>query len=148
MGRQASTFPRRQFLMSLVGFGSVGALASVTLPNVPDLMREMRVALPTWATTSATTASAYRTAVLRPDLLAALPCFCGCVTYAPAHRSLLDCFVHADGSFEPHAAGCSTCQDEALAARHLADQGRAVAEVRRNIIAAFEDRGPSTDMVM
>ena len=45
---------------------------------------------------------------LRPDLLVALPCFCGCVSYAPAHRSLYDCFVRPDGAFETHAAGCST----------------------------------------
>ena len=148
METRGSAFPRREFLVALLGFGSVGALGSVTLPNVPNLMRETRVALPTWASTSAATASAFRTAVLRPDLLAALPCFCGCAAYVPAHRSLLDCFVHADGTFEPHAAGCSTCQDEALTARHLADQGLSPSEVRRNIVAAFEDRGPSTDMAM
>jgi Protein of unknown function with PCYCGC motif len=148
MDTHGAAFPRREFLIGLLGFGSVGALGSATLPTVPSLMREMRVTLPPWATTSATTASAYRTAVLRPDLLAALPCFCGCATYVPAHRSLLDCFVHADGTFEPHAAGCSTCQEEALAARHLADRGLTPADVRRDIVATFGDRGPSTDMVM
>jgi hypothetical protein len=55
--------------------GSDGALGWLTLPNVRRLARELSVGLPDWATTSATSASAYRTAVLRPDLLAALPCF-------------------------------------------------------------------------
>jgi hypothetical protein len=56
--------------------------------------------------------------------------------------------VAAYPCFEPHAAGCATCQDEALAARHMADRGLAVAEARRNIVAAFQDRGPSTDMAL
>jgi hypothetical protein len=34
--------------------------------------------------------------VLRPDLLTALPCFCGCVSYTPPHRNLHECFVWPD----------------------------------------------------
>src|SRR5207302_10202798 len=47
-----------------------------------------RLLSPAPATPASETASAYRTAVLRPDLLAALPCFCGCVPYAPADQGL------------------------------------------------------------
>jgi hypothetical protein len=145
MNEQAARFPRRELLTALAGFGSVAALGWTTLPNLPILMRGAGTELPDWATTTAVSASAYRTALLRPDLLASVPCFCGCVTYSPPHRSLLDCFVRPAGGFEPHAAGCSTCQEEALAARRWADQGLELPEVRRRIIASFEDRGPSTD---
>lgn len=138
-------FPRRTFLTALVSLGSVGALAWVAVPNVPVLMREMRVVLPDWATTTAISAAAYRTAVLHSGLLVALPCFCGCVSFASSHRSLYDCFVQPDASFENHAAGCSTCLDEALAARRWAASGLAVSETRRRIIDAFSERGPSTD---
>jgi uncharacterized protein with PCYCGC motif len=112
---------------------------------MPDLVRELRVSLPGWATTTAASARAYRTSVLQPDLLAGLPCFCGCVSLTPPHRTLLDCFVRPDGAYETHAAGCSTCQDEALAARRWADLGMALAEVRRRVVSTFGDRGPSTD---
>jgi hypothetical protein len=145
MDSAGERFPRRTFLTGLVSLGAVGALGWVTLPNVPGLMREVRVVLPDWATTTAVSAGAYRTAVLRPDLLAALPCFCGCVSFATPHRSLYDCFVQADGTFETHAAGCSTCQDEAVAARHWAAGGLSVTETRRRIIEAFGELGPSTD---
>jgi len=138
-------FPRRTFLTALASLGSVGALAWVSVPNVPGLIREMRVVLPDWATTTAVSAAAYRTAVLQPDLLVALPCFCGCVSFASPHRSLYDCFVQPDGRFESHAAGCSTCQDEAIAARRWAAGGLAVSETRRRIIEAFSELGPSTD---
>jgi len=147
MNSPGAPFPRRDFLISLMGVGSLGALGWLTLPTLPRLLQEAGIALPEWATTTPMSAGAYRTAVLRPDLLAGLPCFCGCVTYAPPHRSLLDCFIRPDGGFEGHAAGCSTCQDEALAARRWADQGLAGPEVRRRIVAAFEELGPSTDSV-
>ena len=147
MDASGAPFPRRAFLTALAGFGSLGALGWLTLPNGPGLVQEARISLPDWATTTAASASAYRTAVLRPDLLSALPCYCGCVTYAPPHRSLLDCFVRPDGGFEAHAAGCSTCQEEALAARRLADGGLAVPEVRARVVTTFQERGPSTDEV-
>lgn len=108
MDAQGAPSPRRAFLTGLTGFGSVAALGWITLPSVPGLMRELGVTLPGWATTSPISARAYRTAVLRPDLLAAVPYFCGWVSYAPAHRNLLDCFVRSGGGFDTHAAGCST----------------------------------------
>jgi hypothetical protein len=145
MDSQDASFTRRTFLTSVASFGSVAALGWATLPNLPRLVRHASVVLPNWATTTPVSAGAYRTAVLLPDLLVALPCFCGCVSYAPAHRSLYDCFVRPDGAFETHAAGCFTCQEEALAAGRWADQGLTVADVRRNVVARFEDRGPSTD---
>jgi hypothetical protein len=145
MDSEVASVSRRTFLTAVASFGSMAALAWATLPNLPGLLRQASVELPNWATTTPVSAGAYRTAVLRPDLLVALPCFCGCATYTPAHRSLYDCFVRPDGTFETHAAGCSTCQEEALAAVRWADQGLTVADVRSNVVSKFEDRGPSTD---
>jgi hypothetical protein len=145
MDRAIGRFPRREFLMAIAGFGSIGALGWVTLPTLPELMREASVSLPSWATATPTSASAYRVAVLRADLLASLPCFCGCVSYQPPHRNLRDCFIRPDGGFEAHAAGCTTCQDEALTARRLAGQGLSAAVIREVIVATFSERGASTD---
>jgi hypothetical protein len=140
-----ASFPRREFLTALAGFGSLGALGWMSLPNLPGLLQQAQVVLPEWVTRTAVSASAYRVAVLRPDLLRALPCFCGCVAYSPPHHSLLDCFVKPGGGFESHAAGCSTCQEEAMAARRWADAGLSAPDVRARVIASFESRGPSTD---
>ena len=142
---QVARFPRRELLLAIAGFGSIGAAAWVIVPELPRLMREASAELPTWATTTPNSASAYRTAVLHPDLLASLPCFCGCVGYQPPHRNLRDCFLRPDGAFEAHAAGCTTCQDEALTARRLTRQGMSTPQIRTAIVATFGERGPSTD---
>ena len=51
---------------------------------------------------------AYRFAIANPDVLSAVPCYCGCA--AMGHQSNLDCYVkqiQPDGSieFENHAFG-------------------------------------------
>jgi hypothetical protein len=52
---------------------------------------------------------AYRFAIANPDLLRAIPCYCGCG--AMGHRSNLDCYIRkragAAGAleFEDHAVG-------------------------------------------
>lgn len=52
-------------------------------------------------------AGAYRFAVERPDLLAQIPCYCGC--NAMGHRNNLECFVRpGEGdqiAWEEHGAG-------------------------------------------
>ena len=141
----AARFPRRELLVALAGFGSIGAFAWVAVPTLPELVRAASVSLPNWATTTSSSAGAYRFAVLHPDVLAGLPCFCGCVSYQPPHRNLRDCFIRLDGEFEAHAAGCTTCQDEALTAERLMRHGVAADQIRATLITTFSDRGPSTD---
>jgi Protein of unknown function with PCYCGC motif len=143
--QQIARFPRRELLVALAGFGSIGAFAWIAAPTLPELVRAARVSLPNWATTTSTSAGAYRFAVLHPDVLAGLPCFCGCATYQPPHRNLRDCFIRPDGGFEAHAAGCTTCQDEALTASRLMRKGVAASQMRETIVATFTERGPSTD---
>ena len=136
---------RRDFLLITATVGSVVAVGVSTLPNLPSLVQAQQHALPGWATTTTQSTRAYHAALDQPDLLASLPCFCGCVAMQPPHRNLYDCFVNPDGTFDTHAAGCTTCQDEALAARGWADQGLSAPAIRTQIVAAFSDRGPSTD---
>ena len=83
-------------------------------------------------------AEAYRFAAARPDLLRAVPCYCGCER--EGHASNLDCFVAAfaaDGrpTYDPHGAGCGTCIAIALETKRLAGQGVPLAEIRRTIDA-------------
>ncbi len=136
---------RRDFLLLTAGLGSVVAVGAATLPNLPALVQARQHALPAWATTTTQSTRAYHTALDQPDLLTSLPCFCGCATYQPPHRNLYDCFVNADGTLDTHAAGCTTCQEEALAAGRWADQGLSAPAIRTQLVASFGDRGPSTD---
>ncbi len=142
----ADRFGRRDFLVGVAGLGAVGALGAIVLPGVGPLLGDGATALPAFASTSPRSVQAYRVALAQPALLSTLACYCGCVAYAPPHRSLLDCFLKPGGGFEAHAAGCTVCQDEALEARALTSEGRTPAEVRRRIDTLFSDRGPSTDL--
>jgi Protein of unknown function with PCYCGC motif len=146
MEPRAARFPRREFLLALAGFGSIGAFAWVALPTLPELVRAASIQLPAWAATTPISSAAYRVAVLQPDLLSSLPCFCGCVGYQPPHRNLRDCFLRPEGGFEAHAAGCTTCQEEALMAERLARQGMPSGDIRDALVASFVDRGPSTEV--
>jgi hypothetical protein len=103
------------------------------------------VNLPAWVDTMPRGRAAYTAAHTRLDVMAALPCYCGCgVFQTGAHTNLKDCFVTPAGEIEPHAAFCETCQDEALEAADWSDAGLAIEEVHRRIVAAYSDRGPAT----
>lgn len=83
--------------------------------------------------------SLYRYAHDNQDLLAQVPCYCGCENLYD-HRSLARCFVRPDGQWEPHASGCSTCTNEAIRVRELARSGVSPADARAAVIEQF---GPS-----
>lgn len=88
----------------------------------------------------------YRTAVQKRDLLARLPCYCGCVALPEEpHRSLADCFLNEDGSYDPHASGCAICLDITRDAAIWSAEGRSLAEVRSLVEEKYGDAGPSTD---
>jgi Thioredoxin/Protein of unknown function with PCYCGC motif len=121
-----SAFPRRAFLISALSFGSLGVLAAVTLPGLQTLIHDAHRPLPAWASETPHTARAYHVALRRPDLLAQLNCYCGCMESPNLqHLNLHDCYLYADGTLNPHAAGCGICQAEALDADHWAMSGAA-----------------------
>ena len=134
MPENPASFPRRQFLTGVVAFGALGALAAVTTPGLPALVRAASSSLPTWATSSPQMAKAYRAALDAPRLLAQLPCYCGCMESPTlAHANLRDCFLYADGSLNTHAAGCGICQQEALSATAWQVEGLSVDEIHAHI---------------
>ena len=72
------------------------------------------------------TRAAYQTAKDIPEVLEQLPCFCGCMS-SFGHKNNLFCFK------DQHGSGCDMCQNIALEARKLHDQGMAIAQIRENI---------------
>jgi Protein of unknown function with PCYCGC motif len=134
MPENPASFPRREFLTGVFAFGALGALAAVSVPEVPGLLRAATRPLPTWATSSPQTARAYRAALASPQLLAQLPCYCGCMESPTlGHANLRDCYLYADGSLNTHAAGCGICQQEALSASTWQAAGLSVVEIHARI---------------
>ena len=81
------------------------------------------------------TRAAYQAAKDIPDILEQLPCFCGCMMNL-GHKNNYFCFKDEHGSI------CDICQDIALEARKMHDQGLAVAEIEINIRAKYGQNQP------
>ena len=76
------------------------------------------------------TRAAYQVAKDIPEVLEQLPCFCGCMT-SVGHKNNLFCFK------DQHGSGCNICQDIALDARKMHDQGMSIAQIQDNIKAKY-----------
>jgi hypothetical protein len=74
--------------------------------------------------------SAYQVAKEIPEVLAELPCFCGCMT-ALNHESNLFCFR------DEHGSGCNICEDVALEARDLHRQGLSIEQIKERVRETF-----------
>jgi len=77
---------------------------------------------------------AYQVAKDIPEVLADLPCFCGCANVG--HKSNLFCFK------DNHGEECAMCQDIALVARAMHDQGSSTDKIRDEIIAKYSSYAP------
>ncbi|HEY2381640.1 MAG TPA: CYCXC family (seleno)protein [Terriglobia bacterium] len=73
---------------------------------------------------------AYQAARDIPEILAQLPCFCGCVDSLGHHNNLY-CFADSHGSI------CDLCQDIALSAQDMHRKGMPISQIRDNIRATY-----------
>jgi hypothetical protein len=91
--------------------------------------------------------AAYAYAMARPDVIAWLPCYCGCV--AMDHRSNLDCFFKPTTpgmplEFDEHASYCDVCVETALMAKGMLADGASLRAIRDRVDATFGGRAPGT----
>jgi hypothetical protein len=130
------------------GAGAVSAASSVATQG-PGVTGESPdgpgASSPVWTDTMPHGRPAYTSAPTRLDLVATLPCYCGCGVFRTgAHASLKDCFVTLTGEIVPHAGFCEACQDEAIDAATWADAGLTAQAVHAGIVAAYPGRGSAT----
>ncbi|TLS50857.1 hypothetical protein FE782_17555 [Paenibacillus antri] len=79
------------------------------------------------------------------DVLASIPCYCGCGESA-GHRSNLNCFVaeaKEDGAvvWDDHGTRCAVCIEIAVEAAVLKKEGLSLKEIRETIDAKYADAG-------
>jgi Protein of unknown function with PCYCGC motif len=74
--------------------------------------------------------AAYQVAEDMPEVLAELPCFCGCMT-ALGHESNLFCFR------DEHGSACDICEDIALDARDMHAKGFSIERIKQAISERF-----------
>lgn len=95
---------------------------------------------------ASTVQQAYQFAGANPEVLQALPCYCGCDKIG--HRSNHECYVagvEADGQvkFDSHALGCSICVDITQDAMRLLKQGQSVTTIKNYVDTTYAKYGPS-----
>ena len=69
---------------------------------------------------------AYQAAKNIPEILAQLPCYCGCME-SIGHKNNLFCFA------DDHGGECDLCQNIALEAQEMNSKGLPIAQIRENI---------------
>ncbi len=89
---------------------------------------------PAFVCPSEESVDAYRLEAERGHLFTRMPRFCGCTNLPrDPHKSLLDCFIDEDGTFDRRAAVCGLRIAIALDAADWQDEGARIAEVRKGI---------------
>lgn len=134
----------RPLLLGMAGAALVGLL----LASLPGCSGEQdsngERQLPAYAYNSAPTLAGYKVAARAPNVLAAIPCYCGC-GLAQGHTSLKDCFFSPDGSFADHASNCHLCVEEAIDVGKWYDAGLTLKDIRARIVEKYSENGPSTN---
>lgn len=113
-------------------------------PQDSSLQTPGPAGLPEYAYRSALALKGYQIATAERDLLARLPCYCGC-GQDPQYQNLRDCFLDEEGEFRSHGANCQVCLEEAEDAAQWKVQGLSVKEIRDRIDGKYEGRGKPTD---
>ena len=106
--------------------------------------------LPDFAQKTVRVTEAYIFAVQNQDKVMYLACYCGCAGMQHSdkllsHKSLKDCYIKPDGSYEPHASECKLCNDITLEARDLLMTGHSLKDVRKTIDDKYSGRGVGTN---
>ena len=86
---------------------------------------------------------AYAAAAKLRDTLQYIPCYCGCGDSA-GHKSNLDCFiadVREDGTvvWDDHGTTCGVCQQIALQAAKMKQEGRSDLDIRRFVDQTYAE---------
>lgn len=140
---------KRYYLIA--GFFMMAALMASYLPgiqngyveqeenNLPDTIdMEADNGLPDFAQKTVRVKEAYTFALENQEIVMYISCYCGCANMQHSdklieHKSLKECYIKPDGSFEPHASDCKACNDITLEVKELLGQGYSLKEVRTAI---------------
>src|SRR5262249_38584418 len=127
---------KQNLILGIAAVAIMVAIGWVTLRGTNEPTNETSIAEKAAGVLSPTifdderTRAAYQVAKDIPDVLEQLPCFCGCMTNF-GHKNNLFCFK------DQHGSGCTLCQDIALDARRLHDEGKTIAQIQDTIKAKY-----------
>jgi hypothetical protein len=119
-------------LLVLAGIAWVSLRGTAEQPEPQQLVENPKAAdvLSPALFTDPKARAAYQTAKDIPEVLEELPCFCGCMMNM-GHKNNLFCFK------DQHGSACEICEDIALDARKMHDEGLPIAKIQENIRATY-----------
>jgi len=123
---------KQNLILGAIAIAIMAAIAWTSLRGTSDETTQETVAIKSASVLSPSlftdekTRAAYQVAKDIPEVLEQLPCFCGCMT-SFGHQNNLFCFK------DRHGDGCTMCQDIALEARKLHDQGMSITQIQNSI---------------
>ncbi len=135
---------------ALSGGSQIPNKASGEKLTAKDTNKSAKPELPEFAQKTGRVAEAYIYAVQNQDKIMYLACYCGCAGMQHSdkllsHKSLKDCYIKSDGSYEPHASECKLCNDITLEARDMLMKGYSLKDVRKIIDDEYSGRGVGTN---
>ena len=116
-------------LVAVAGLIFFGGSSEQLTPSGHHIVHTME---PSYFSKDPKAMAAYQVAKDIPEVLAEMPCFCGCMT-ALNHESNLFCFR------DEHGSGCNICEDVALEARDLHKQGLSIDQIREKVKETFKN---------
>jgi hypothetical protein len=127
--------------------GSAATMPGMPGDGPPADASEAWAARPDFVRMNARTEEAYAYALDHPQVIAWMPCYCGCA--AMSHRSNLDCYLKrretvVRTTFEEHASYCDICVETTLMAKKMTAEGKTLREVRAAIDQTFGGNAPGT----
>jgi hypothetical protein len=116
--------------------GSISSLNMHPISKLPDNIRQSPVEV----------RQAYQFAVANPDLIGAVPCYCGCA--GVGHDSNYKCYVADVGQdgeviYDYHGLYCSICVDITQDVMRLTAEGEAIEDIRLIIDETYSKYDPS-----
>ena len=113
--------------LAVIAWFTLGGSGGTSLPAGLNLVATMS---PSYFANDPKAQAAYQTAKDIPEVLAELPCFCGCMQNF-GHESNLFCFR------DEHGSGCSMCEDIALDARDMHKKGFSIDRIKEAIRSRY-----------
>lgn len=125
-----------------------GALALAILAAACSSGAQGQEGLPPFAYNSRESLEGYRFAVANTDLISQIPCYCGCAKLSGGqepHKSLKNCYLKDDGTFDDHASSCDICNKIALDVKAWQQKGFSVEEIRARVDDKYKEYGDPTN---
>ncbi|NJD53506.1 MAG: hypothetical protein FIB07_11640 [Candidatus Methanoperedens sp.] len=137
-------------IYALSGSSQILYKTVIEKPVSGDTNKLLEPELPDFVEKTGRVAEAYIFAAQNQDKVMYLACYCGCAGMQHSdkllsHKSLKDCYIKPDGSYEPHASECKLCNDITLEARDMLMTGYSLKDVRKIIDDKYSGRGVGTN---